>query len=161
MKCLSLITTVLILASCSHKSKKQTFENEHLFYNIISTNSSSKYYSQGVNKENVAKHRKDDILLEQFEFELNGKSYDISKFRSGNHRGVDGGYISYELDDLGIIYLKSTTWNSYSRLKSINKSLDDLITIALENIILNDRYFEANSPKMQIERDTVIIFNSK
>jgi hypothetical protein len=152
---------MLILISCSHTSKKQTFENEHLFYNIISKDGSLKYYSQGVNIENVRKHKKDDILLEQFAFELNGKYYGISKYRSGNHTGVDGGYISYELDNLGVIYIKSTTWNSYSRLKSTNKSLDDLITIALENIILNDRYFEANSPKMQIENDTVFFFNSE
>jgi Trm5-related predicted tRNA methylase len=57
---------------------------------------------------------------------------------------------------LGIIYTKSLTWKSYTRLHSTNDSINDLIEIALEHIILNQDL--DGELKKLIPKQNVIIF---
>jgi hypothetical protein len=94
-------------------------------------------------------------MLAQSMFELNGKIHWINLFTNYPHAPIDGGYLAFELDTLGIIYTKSTTWNSYSRLKSTNDSLNTLITVAFENIILNDKFHNIELTKIESKKTVV------
>jgi hypothetical protein len=50
---------------------------------------------------------------------------------------TDGSQLYYTLDSLGIIFSYNPTWQSYSKLKSTNDSITDLLNVALDNIIMN------------------------
>ena len=87
--------------------------------------------------DKVRYHQNLDTMIANEVFLFNDKAHMIRKYSSDNHAATDGGALRFELDSLGIIYSKSTTWASYSRLHSTNDSINLLINYALEAIILN------------------------
>jgi hypothetical protein len=133
-----------------------TQKNEDLlFYTVTTTKDFKTYNSDSVKIDLIKHHDTKDTMLAQSMFELNGKTHWINLFTNYHHAPIDGGYLAFELDTLGIIYTKSTTWNSYSRLKSTNDSLNTLITVAFENIILNDKFHNIELTKIESKKTVV------
>jgi hypothetical protein len=139
MREIRVLFILLSLTSCDRITEIPKVE-EILFYTVSTTKDFKTYNSDSVKIDLIKHHDLKDTFLVQSMFELNGKVHWINLFSNHNSAPIDGGYLAFELDTLGIIYMKSTTWNSYSRLKSTNDSINDLITIALEKIILNDKF---------------------
>jgi hypothetical protein len=133
-----------------------TQKNEDiLFYTVTTTKDFKTNNSDSVKIDLIKHHDTKDTMLAQSMFELNGKTHWINLFTNYPHAPIDGGYLAFELDKLGIIYTKSTTWNSYSRLKSTNDSLNTLITVAFENIILNDKFHNIELTKIESKKTVV------
>jgi hypothetical protein len=154
---MKLVFTVLILllaASCRSDVNSEKKE-EVLFYTVSTTQQSQTYISDSFNIKEIDRHDPEDTFLQQYPFEVNGKNHWINLFTNEPYAPVDGGYLAFELDTLGIIYAKSTTWISYSRLKSTNDSINDLITKAFEIIILNDKFHNIDLSEIRAKRKTV------
>lgn len=83
-------------------------------------------------------HEKRDSLITNKEFELYGQMHLIRVFTSDYYAATDGGRLMFEIDSLGIFYSRSTTWPSYSRLRSNNDSINNLIDLAIENILIDE-----------------------
>lgn len=150
------ILLVLIwgITSCNRNPPNQKKE-KILFYTITTTQDFRTYTSDSVTMDSIWKHHKNDTLLAHCWFELNGKTHWINMFTNYPYAPVDGGYLAFELDTLGIIYAKSTTWKSYSRLKSTNDSINDLITTAFENILLNNQFHQIDLAEIQLRTKSV------
>ena len=132
---IKLFLLILLLTACNENYYNKT--SNKLFY--ISHNKNHDYYDtipylQSNNRST------NDSLIHQISFDYNGKRHILKMTTNEYNAGKDGGVIRYHLDDIGIIYTKSTTWYSYSRLKSDNDSLNELIDRALENIILHKEF---------------------
>lgn len=155
----ALFILLLILASCAdtHTENKK----EILFFNVTTTQDFKTYISDSFKMDEIKHHHLKDTLLEQFGFEVDGKWHWINLFTNHPYEDVDGGYLSFELDTLGIIYSKSTTWISYSRLKSTNDSVNDLITKAFENIILNEKFHTIDLSEIRGKMKTVTFLPAK
>lgn len=123
------LTFVFIVACNSRTSNTKT--KDLFFY----SNKNNLTFDT-LTRENIYRHESKDSLIYEQDFEFNGKSHSIKMFSSDFYAPTDGGQLTYELDSLGIIYSRSTTWYSYQRLKSNNDSLNLIIDAALENIIL-------------------------
>lgn len=78
-----------------------------------------------------------DTLIGSTEFTLNGQDHRISMYTSDLVAPMDGGFVYFELKHLGVIYYRSTTWDSYRRLKTDDDSLNYIIDTAIDNIVLN------------------------
>lgn len=85
------------------------------------------------------KHEKNDSLISLQTYSYRGQTHVIKMYSnySDNISIVDNGEVKFELDSLGVIYSRSTTWPNYKRLFSNNDSLNSIIISALENIILH------------------------
>ena len=129
------IFLLLILIAC--KTKKTSKKEIKLFY-IFQSQNIDKLDTIPYNKKNIIS--KDDTLIHQEAFKYYGKYHVINMTTNQFKAGIDGGEIRYKLDDLGVIYKKSTTWYSYMRLVSDNDSLNNLIDRALENIFLHKEF---------------------
>lgn len=136
---------MLLITSCDSKENTQK-EQDLLFYTITTNKDYYKYYSDTLKIEKIKKHDIHDTLLKQSMFKLYGETHWISLY-TNLQSPTDGQFLAFELDTLGIIYVKSTTWKSYSRLKCINDSIDNVITVALENIILNNEFHNIDFSK--------------
>lgn len=156
MKVVVIILILLSFTSCDRKMNTQKNE-DLLFYNITTTKDFDTYISDSVQMDLIKHHDTKDTMLAQSFFELNGKTHWINLFTNYPHSPIDGGYLAFELDTLGIIYIKSTTWNSYSRLKSTNDSINNLITVAFENIILNEKFQNIDLTKIGLKKTAVFI----
>lgn len=77
-----------------------------------------------------------DKLLGQDIFTYGKVQHILKAYTSDNHAPVDGGNLYYTLDSLGIIYIRGTTWPGFSRLKSNNDSINDLINQAFGHILV-------------------------
>lgn len=155
MRFVSIILYLLLFTSSCNRKLNTQKDKDILFYKIISTQDLETYNSDSVKINLIKHHAKNDTLLEQSIFELNGKTHRINLYTNFPHADIDGAYLIFELDKLGIIYTKSTTWNSYTRLKSTNDSINDLITVAFENIILNDKFHNIDLTKLESNKTFV------
>lgn len=135
---MKLIYTLLLVCLFSCVENINDKKNDDSFY-YVSTNHDINYKSDTLTIEKIKRHNSEDIILEQFGFKHNNVQHIINMFTNYPYAPIDGGQIFYELDSLGIIYSKSTTWDSYIRLKSSNDSLNNLIEISLENIKMSDK----------------------
>lgn len=134
MKNLLFFSLLIVLYSCS--GNKDVIHVEDQFYYRISSKDRTSY-SDTFTLDKIHKHAEKDTMLCQKMFEYKGTGHTVNMYTNSLYAGVDGAYIAYELDNLGIIYNKSTTWISYGKLESNNDSINELITIALETIILH------------------------
>lgn len=147
MRVIKFLLILILIHSCD--SKESTKKNDPiLFYFHTTTKNFNTYNSDTVTIDKIKQPDTEDTLLVQSTFKLNGERHWISLYTNYLHCGVDGGYFAYTLDTLGIIYMKSITWNSYGRLKCLNDSIDDLITVAIENIILNQKFHDIDLNKL-------------
>lgn len=154
MRVIPIVLILLSFTSCDHNKNVQ--KDEKILFFIVSTTKDFKTYNSDSVQINKIKHVDiNDTLLEQSMFELNGEMHWINLFTNYPHAPMDGGYLAFELDTLGIIYIKSTTWNSYSRLKCTNDSINNLIDVALENIILNNKFHNIDLTKIESKKTIV------
>ena len=121
----------LIFFSCNIPEIKKT---ENIFF-YTGAKRSMNYKSDTLTLDKINSSMPEYALVIQT-FQLNGKSHTIKMFTNDLNAGHDGGELFYQLDSLGIIYSRSTTLYSYRRLRSNNDSINFLIDVALENILL-------------------------
>lgn len=147
MRVLSLIFIILLNSSCDTNGDIKKSDDIYFFYQTT-TKDFYKYNSDTVKIDKIQQPDIKDTFLLQSMFELNGETHWINLFTNYLKCPIDGGYIAYTLDTMGIIYMRSTTWKSYSRLKCTNDSIDNIINIALENIILNQEFHDIDLSKL-------------
>ncbi len=147
MKILNALLILLCITSCDSAERVKK-SDEILFYFHTTKQNFTTYNSDTVKIEDIQQPDKNDTFLVQSRFELNGKRHWINLYTNVLYCGVDGGYLAYTLDSMGIIYMKSTTWNSYGRLKCTNDSINEIINVALENIILNQNFHDIDLRKL-------------
>jgi hypothetical protein len=133
---LFLFTTLLTLLSCSHSSKNERQKELFFYRNTHRKGEDSSSYFKRVK---IKKHQSTDDLLAQRDFIYNGKQHTIRLYTNYFHAPIDAGRIYYELDQLGIIYVKSTSFYGYTVLKSTNDSINKIIERSLEHIILDQK----------------------
>lgn len=131
MKITLLISLLALLFSkCGYESI-MTVKDKYYYINYINGKIDTSY------TDNVRFHQIPDTMIANEIFIFNDEPHVIRKYTSDNHSATDGGSLRFELDSLGIIYSRSTTWASYTRLHSTNDSINLLINYALEAILLN------------------------
>jgi len=132
MKFSVIICILIIFFSCRNDRTKKISDEKYFYTKYLN----GKIDTNFINK--VSLHQLPDTLIAKEVFVFNNKSHIIRKYTSDNHAAIDGGALCFELDSLGIIFSKSTTWNSYTRLHSTNYSIENILNTAIEIIILND-----------------------
>jgi hypothetical protein len=126
-----IILTIYVFVSCDRSAEIKLKEPLKFYYFTYS------HYTKDPDSLNkIYWHNSQDSLLASAFFETDGISHKIRMFTSDFYSDIDGGGLSYELDSIGIIYDRSTTWHSYGRLHTNSDSLNAIIEVALENIIL-------------------------
>jgi hypothetical protein len=126
---------LFILIACN--TKKATTKDIKLYYISLNRDKDMVDTFPYVKKNNKSDEY---ILIHQEGFKYYGKYHAVNLMSNRQTAPCDGEHLKYELDDLGVIFIKNTTWNSYSRLKSDNDSLNELIDRAIEQIILSDEF---------------------
>jgi len=139
---LFLFSTFLTMLSCSHSGKNERQKELYFYRNTHRKGEDSSSYFKRVK---IKKHQPTDDLLAQSDFIFNGKQHTIRLYTNYFHAPIDAGRLFYELDQLGIIYSKSTSFDAYTVLKSTNDSINKIIERGLENIIFD--------PKLQVKMD--------
>jgi hypothetical protein len=104
---------------------------------------------------NVRKTNAKDTLIYQDVFKYYGKMHTLKMTTNEFNTAIDGGQIRYQLDALGTIYSKSTTWEGYMRLQTNNDSLNHLIDRALEFIIEKKEFTNIKLDTFKIKMKTV------
>ena len=132
MKNLIALITIILFLSCYNKTKKENESTLRFFYVTNFRN----HLDTAIDKYPSNRHNEKDSLLAYQRFEYEGEIHMIKMYTSDFYAPVDGGELMYELDSLGIIYSRSTTWYGYSRLRCNNDSLNSIIDVAIENIVL-------------------------
>jgi hypothetical protein len=136
MRTISLLFFILFLIySCGNKTAEK--EQTTKFYTISTNNFFERRKTDTILQKEIGQHKETDTLFQQYVFNVDKERHFINGFTNYPHAPPDGDYVSYELDNLGIIYTKSLTWKSYTRLHSTNDSINNLIEVALEHVILN------------------------
>jgi hypothetical protein len=72
---------------------------------------------------------------------FNKKPILIKKISNYPNEYIDGGFVAYYEESLGVFYLKSTTWRSFILLKTNNDSINHFIDILLGSILANSNMF--------------------
>ena len=152
LKIKQLITSILIISLFACSSKKTSNKKDKLFY--ISYSRKTESYDT-VPYSNLNSVYKNDTLIHQEAFYYNGINHVINMTTNEFTAPCDGGAIAYKLDDIGIIYLKSTTWYNYLRLKTDNDSLNNLIDRAIENILLYKNFTCVKLDTIKINRKEI------
>jgi hypothetical protein len=136
---MSKITYYLILTlffvSCAEKPKKPKIK----FWYSFHSHTDKEHSSDTFEIDQIKQGNGDHSLIAREGFSYKDKGFGISMFTNEPNAPIDGGIIYYELNHLGVIYSRSTTWFSYSVLKSNNDSINDLINVAIQNILLSDK----------------------
>lgn len=131
-KAITFLLAANCLSSCdapNDKAKKETV----FFYTSPKI---SKAYIEYIKAEQVERHNPKDTLIAFLNFTVGNRRHFIDVYTNDFYAPEDGGVLLYELDSLGVIYGRSTTWFNYRRLHSNNDSINEIIDVALEHIIL-------------------------
>lgn len=137
-----LFSVFFTMLSCSHDSKQERQKELYFYRNTHQKGADSSSYFQ---RAKIKKHQPTDVLLAQSDFIFNGQQHTIRLFTNYFDSPIDGGRLSYELDQLGIIYSKSTSFYAYAVLKSTNDSINKIFERSLENIIFD--------PELQVKME--------
>ena len=127
----------LILFSCStgDKNKVSEFKKYYISFNERGFDfyeQDSLYLNETWQQENI---------LDSSIIYFNKKPVLIKKISNYPDEKVDGGFVAYYEESLGIFYLKSTTWRSYILLKTNNDSTNYFIDVLLGSILANSSMF--------------------
>ena len=124
------ILSLFFLYSCDTSAPKKP---DRLYYLIvkhngrIDTSNYDKFYSQSAYKyEKVF----------SLDFNYLKTKHNISFFSNARTAPIDGAELFYTLDSLGIIYSRALSWSNYIRLEASNDSLNKLIGVSIDNILL-------------------------
>jgi hypothetical protein len=132
-----------ILISCQEKKTKPKIKFWYSYNKDNGKHFTSDTFEIGKIKQAVG----NNSFIANKAFTYKDKSYGISMYTNEPGAPIDGGVVYYELNHLGIIYSRSTAWISYGVLKSNNDSINDLINVAIQNILLHEglRCFDVSS----------------
>ncbi|MGY2132525.1 hypothetical protein ACW9KT_09865 [Hymenobacter sp. HD11105] len=128
--------TYLLVASCLISCDKLIDKEKKEIVFFYTSPTISKADTEYIKVEQIKRHNPKDTLIAYFNFALGERRHFIDVYTSDFYAPEDGGTLLYELDSLGVIYGRSTTWFKYSRLQSNNDSINEIIDVALEHIIL-------------------------
>ncbi|QIL74869.1 hypothetical protein [Hymenobacter sp. HDW8] len=132
-KALTYILVTSCLISCDKVGKKK--KDPLTFY--YTGSKIPKYNIVSITAKEIKRHDPNDSLLSYLNFNVNNTNHIINMYTSDfRDVAMDSGALLYELDSLGVIYGRSTTWFNYRRLHSNNDSINEIIDVALEHIIL-------------------------
>lgn len=145
-----LLTILILLTSCSSESEKK---QENTMYYYRNTTRDREFKSKKFEKDQIQRHDKLDILVGQADFIFEHKRHELRVYTNSTHCAIDAARLTYELDNLGVIYSKSTYFEAYSVLKSNNDSSNQIIERALEFIIFH--------PNLNVKTDILQPKNSK
>ena len=96
--------------------------------------------TDSISFDRIKKADKADTLIGLTEFTLKGRDHILKMYTSDLVAPVDGGSVYFELNDLGVIYWRSTAWFAYRRLKTNNDSINEIIQTAIDRIVLNPAF---------------------
>ena len=139
---LFLLSALLTMLSCSHSSKNERQKELYFYRNTHQKGEDSSSYFKRVK---IKKHQPIDDLLAQSDFIYNGMKHTIRLYTNYFHCPIDAGRLFYELDQLGIIYSKSTSFYDYAVLKSTNDRINKIMERSLEHIFFD--------PKLQLKME--------
>lgn len=147
-KRLFIIPIILFLYSCHNKNIEVTSFD---FYYFSSSGAS-------INREHDTSlikkfkfHAKGDSLFIKYEFVLDGKKHELRRYSNMHNSRIDATHFSFELDDFGVIYSSSFTFQNQTRLICSNDSINRIITYALGEALFNSELaytglYESNRP---------------
>ena len=115
---------ILILLVFSFCNLRESHKKQICFFYEGLTKNKIPVDSFAIDK--IYHHNTNDTLIASRHFVLSGKQHQIKMYTSDFYAPTDGGVIFYELDSLGIIYTRSTTWYTYRRLKCNNDSINKI-----------------------------------
>jgi hypothetical protein len=79
-------------------------------------------------------------VLDSFDFAYKGRYIRIKKVTNYPNELVDGGFVSYWEKSIGYFYERSTTWRTFSVLKTNNDSINDFISVLLGTVLLDPQF---------------------
>lgn len=128
MKTTTIILLTLLTIACTDKSTVEKKTELELYYlPCWQQHRSPDTISY---KENSFIDPKDTLLAREV-FQYKEQYHEIKMYTSDYHANIDGGGLFYTLDSLGVIYMRATSWPSFTRLSSNNDSINDLVSTAL------------------------------
>ncbi len=129
-----ILLIVSFLVSCGEPLKKPVKEKTVFYYLSYPIKQNSrdtiKYEDANLKMDTL------DAFVAESTFFIKDEGHVIRSYTSDNHAATDGGVFYFKLDNLGVIYLRSTTWFSSARLHSNNDSINDLLIQAFSHILL-------------------------
>lgn len=128
------LTFLFTLASCNFSNDKK---QENTMYYYRHTTRDREFRSKKFEEDKIQRHDKLDVLVGQADFIFEHKGHELRVYTNRTHCAIDAARLTYELDNLGIIYSKSTYFEAYSVLKSNNDNSNQILERALEFIIFH------------------------
>jgi hypothetical protein len=125
------------MLTCSHKSAQKEISNR-TYYLHFSERGYDIYKTDSLPLNETWKQ---ENILDSLDIFINKKRVTILKISNYPKALIDGEFVAYYEKSLGIFYLKSTTWRSYSMLKTNNDSTNYFIDILLGNVLTNSKMF--------------------
>ncbi len=132
-----LMFMTIINASCNNSSNIK--ENIKYFY-VESSGASIVRKIDTVEVKSFSLHSKNDSLFLSYKFVLNGFEHELRKYSNIHKYNMDGSHFSYELDNYGIIFSSSFTFQNQRRLISSNDSINRIINYSLGEALFNTEY---------------------
>jgi hypothetical protein len=136
MKKLVSILTLLLVSACGHPDKLDN-GSELIKAAYVGYNHNGTMRTDYLNFDKIKQYDPLDTLVASTEFSLDGHEHLVNIWTSDLVAAMDGGAVYIELKNLGVIYYRSTSWNSYRRLKTNNDSINYIIDTAIDNVVLN------------------------
>ena len=127
----------LILFSCSNGDKNKASDLKKYYINF--SEGGYDFFEQDSLYLNETWQQ--EYILDSSIIYINKKPVLIKKISNYPDDPVDGGFVAYYEESLGIFYLKSTTWRSYILLKTNNDSTNYFIDVLLGSILANSSMF--------------------
>jgi hypothetical protein len=142
-----------IMIACTEVSDET--KNELSYLTTYTKNGVFK--TEMIKVKKALKHENKDTLLFSKSFLTNNIHHEIRKYTNLNYSPIDGEIVLYEVDNLGVIFSCNLSWNTFKQMKSSNDSINEIINIALQNIIrFNDQKYLIENFKS----NKVVFFNS-
>lgn len=136
-----IISLIFLIFSCN-KNENEIIVKTDKFYYL-----STQYYNDKIDTipYSVGNQISDSINYIAKSYFLYGDTINmhvIKKYMIADHLDKNNekiaGTISYTLDDIGLIYNKSTTYSSFGILSSTNDSINRLLAISFGHIIMDE-----------------------
>lgn len=127
------ILTILALYSCGQPLNQET----GLLAYYVGYNHNGTMRTDSIAFDRIKKADRADTLIGLTEFTLRGRDHKLSMYSSDLVAPIDGGSVYLELQGLGVIYYRSTSWLAYRRLETNNDSINEIIRTAIDCAVLH------------------------
>jgi hypothetical protein len=148
------ILSAFFLGSCGESQIKS--ERKFYFYHTVLDRHGFSF-TDTLSFANKVRHDEKDSLIYRYNFQFNNGWHTIQVLTNDFYAPIDGGYISYTLDSIGIIYRKSTTWYSCEWIRTNNDSINTIIDAAFGNILMHQELsnYRPNKPSIKFKTPKV------